>query len=114
MDVLVCATGFDVSYRYPFPVLGRGGLALNTRWNSGAEAYLTVAVDGFPNLFFGGGPNSVVNSGSLLIVFERQIAYAVSATMKVQRERLKSIEVKCAAMDDWRAYMQVCFCHPIR
>ncbi|KAI0275485.1 hypothetical protein BC834DRAFT_52296 [Gloeopeniophorella convolvens] len=109
LDVLVCATGFDVSYKFPFPVLGRGSTPLTTRWEKGAEAYLSMAVDGFPNLFFGGGPNSGVNSGSLLAIYERQVAYAISATLKLQRERLKTIEVKRAAVDDWRSYMEAFF-----
>ncbi|KAI0296315.1 FAD/NAD-binding domain-containing protein [Multifurca ochricompacta] len=116
LDVLICATGFDVSYRFPFPVLGRDGLALNARWaaTKGAEAYLSVAVDGFPNLFFGGGPNSAVNSGSLLAIFECQVEYAVSVGLKLQRERLKSIEVKRVAVDDWRAYMETVYTDPCR
>ncbi|KAI0288859.1 hypothetical protein B0F90DRAFT_1672703 [Multifurca ochricompacta] len=67
IDVLVCATGFDVSYCFPFTVLGRDGLALNAHWaaTGGAEAYLSIAMDDFPNLFVGGGPNLAVNSGSV-------------------------------------------------
>ncbi|KAI0297843.1 hypothetical protein B0F90DRAFT_1819053 [Multifurca ochricompacta] len=65
IDVLVCATGINVSYRFPFTVLGRDGLALNAHWAAigGVEAYLSIAVDGFSNLFVGGGPNLAVNSG---------------------------------------------------
>ncbi|KAI0057669.1 FAD/NAD-P-binding domain-containing protein [Artomyces pyxidatus] len=109
LDVLVCATGFDTSYQLPFPVLGRDGRALNDRWAARAEAYLTLAVDGFPNLFLGAGPNSGVNSGSLLVVFERQALYAVRATLKLQRERLRTLEVKAHAVRDWREYMDAFF-----
>ncbi len=105
--MLVCATGFDVSYRFPFPIIGRDGVSLNNRWGNAAEAYLTLVVDGFPNMFFVGGPNTGVNSGSLIAMYERQTAYAIKATLKLQRERLKCIEVKRAAMDDWRAHMEV-------
>ncbi|KAI0290406.1 hypothetical protein B0F90DRAFT_1929333 [Multifurca ochricompacta] len=67
IDVLVCAVGFNVSYRFPFTVLRRDGLALGAHWaaTGGVEAYLSIAVDDFPNLFVGGGPNSAVNSGSV-------------------------------------------------
>ncbi|KAI0289162.1 hypothetical protein B0F90DRAFT_1826663 [Multifurca ochricompacta] len=43
------------------------GLALNAHWaaTGGAEAYLSIAMDDFPNLFVGGGPNLAVNSGSV-------------------------------------------------
>ncbi|KAI0289158.1 hypothetical protein B0F90DRAFT_1672571 [Multifurca ochricompacta] len=67
IDVLVCATGFDVSYCFPFTVLRRDGLAFNAHWaaTGGAEAYLSIAVDDFPNLFVRGGPNLAMNSGSV-------------------------------------------------
>ncbi|KAI0030965.1 FAD/NAD-binding domain-containing protein [Vararia minispora EC-137] len=105
LDVLVCATGFDTSYHYPFPITGRGGLALNARWTPHAEAYLSVAVDGFPNLFWALGPNSGLNSGSLLVLMEKQVDYIVAAAAKMQRERIKAIEVKRAAVLAWRAYV---------
>lgn len=33
--------------------------------------------------------------------------YAVEATLKLQRERLRSIEVKKEAVDDFDAYLEV-------
>ena len=38
---------------------------------------------------------------------ERQVDYAVEATLKLQRERLKSMEVKAAAVDDFDEYLDV-------
>jgi len=110
LDVLVCATGFDTTFRYPFCVLGRGGQALSERWAATAgppEAYLSLAVDGFPNLFVCGGPHSAVTSGSLVTVAEHVVGYIVEAVRKMQRERLRSMEVRREAVKDWNAYMQV-------
>lgn len=53
------------------------------------------------------GPNSAVGSGTLLYVIEKQIDYAVEATLKIQRERLKSMEVKKTAVDDFDEYIEV-------
>ncbi|KAI0311858.1 hypothetical protein OF83DRAFT_1177174 [Amylostereum chailletii] len=106
LDVLVCATGFDVTYHYPFDVVGKGGQKLNDRWTPYAEAYMSMAVDGFPNLFFAYGPNSGLNSGSILVIVEKQVDYAVAATLKLQRERLKSMEVKKEATQDWVEHMR--------
>ncbi|TFY70634.1 hypothetical protein EVG20_g2373 [Dentipellis fragilis] len=107
LDVLVCATGFDTSYGQRFPIIGRNGVPLSTRWASHAEAYLSLAIDGFPNLFLGLGPNAGVNSGSLIVMLERVVDYAVSATAKMQRERIASMEVKSAATRDWARYVEV-------
>jgi hypothetical protein len=71
------------------------------------KTYLAVAVDGFPNMFQALGANSNVGAGNLLLVMERQVDYAVAATLKVQRERLKSIEAKPEAVEDFERYIDV-------
>ena len=53
------------------------------------------------------GPNSGIGSGSLLAIIERQVGYAVDAAAKMQRERLKSIEVKAEARRDFDEYLEV-------
>ena len=49
VDVIICATGFDVSFRPYFPVIGQGGISLADHWAEDSEAYLAMAVDKFPN-----------------------------------------------------------------
>ena len=110
LDVLICATGFDTSLQFPFPVIGRNGVKLQDRWSPDPESYLSVCVDGFPNWFFSLGPNSAVGSGSLLALVEQQVEYAVAAAMKMQRERLKSMEVKARAAGDYGRYVEVSGC----
>lgn len=70
---------------------------------------MTVCVDGFPNLWFAFGPNSALNSGSFTIVIEKQVDFAVAAVMKMQRERLRSIEVKPEAVRDFNEYARAYF-----
>ncbi|KAI0342829.1 FAD/NAD-binding domain-containing protein [Trametopsis cervina] len=109
LDVLVLATGFDASYRYPFDIIGRGGNKLNDRWDPYPEAYMSVAVDGFPNMFLAFGPASGLNTGTLVAMLETQVEYAVQATLKMQRERLKSMEPKEEATKDWTQHMRAYF-----
>ncbi|KAJ7724253.1 FAD/NAD-binding domain-containing protein [Mycena metata] len=106
LDVIVCATGFDTSYQLGFPVIGRGGVKLSDKYKPHPKLYLSIALDGFPNWFQSLGPNSAVGSGSLLILIERQVDYAVQATLKLQREHLKSMEVKPEAVEDWDVYLE--------
>lgn len=40
-------------------------------------------------------------------MMEQQVQYAVMCAMKVQRERLKSIEPKAEAVSDFEKFMQV-------
>ncbi|KAI0688653.1 FAD/NAD-binding domain-containing protein [Cytidiella melzeri] len=106
LDVLMCATGYDASYTYPFSITGRNGVSLADKWSPHPQTYLSVCVDGFPNWFFSLGPNSGVGSGSLLAVIEYQVQYAVSVALKMQRERLKSVEVKREAVEDYDEYIE--------
>ena len=66
VDVLICATGFDTSYRPQFPIIGLQGKNLQHEWASEAKAYMSIAAAGFPNYMMFTGPNSPVANGSLL------------------------------------------------
>ncbi|PSR73745.1 hypothetical protein PHLCEN_2v10435 [Hermanssonia centrifuga] len=114
LDVIICATGFDSSYRYPFPIIGRDGVDLCDKWTPTAKTYLSVCVDGFPNCFFGLGPNSTIGTGSLIPMIEHQVDYAVQVAMKLQRERLKSIEVKKRAVEDFDRFIETVFTEKVR
>lgn len=51
VDVLICATGFDTSFRPRFPIIGVGGQDLAEWWRDEPVHYLSVATPGFPNYF---------------------------------------------------------------
>jgi len=109
LDIIVCATGFDTSFQFDFPIIGRGGVDLGEKFKPHPKSYLATTVDGFPNWFQCIGPNAGTGAGSLLLIMERQVDYAVKATLKLQRERLKSIEVKAEAVEDFDEYLESYF-----
>jgi 4-hydroxyacetophenone monooxygenase len=80
-DVLIYGTGFSASdFVAPMRVLGAGGVELNEEWGGDARAYLGVTVPGFPNFFMLYGPNTnLVINGSILVMVECQVRYAVEA-----------------------------------
>jgi len=51
LDTIVCATGFDTSFRPNFPVIGPSGVDLREAWVDEPRSYLSVAAAGFPNYF---------------------------------------------------------------
>jgi cation diffusion facilitator CzcD-associated flavoprotein CzcO len=51
LDVLVCATGFDVSNRPRFPIVGRAGHTFTDKWAASPKGYMSVAMAGMPNYF---------------------------------------------------------------
>ncbi|KAI0671631.1 FAD/NAD-P-binding domain-containing protein [Trametes maxima] len=109
VDVIVCATGYDTSFQLPFKIIGRDGVDINERWRPHPVSYLSVALDGFPNMFMALGPNSALASGTLLPLMESQVGYAVQAVAKLQRDRLKSMEVKPEAVKDFDEYLEAYF-----
>ncbi|KAF8807916.1 FAD/NAD(P)-binding domain-containing protein [Phlegmacium glaucopus] len=105
LDIIICATGFETSFKLDFEIIGRGGINLNDHQTPHPRTYLSIAVDGFPNMFQALGPNAGAGAGNLLLIMERQVDYAVAATLKLQRERLKSIEVKREAVEEFEKYI---------
>ena len=53
VDALICATGFDTTYRPRFKLIGKDGVSLGNIWHdtNSVEAYLAMAIAGFPNYF---------------------------------------------------------------
>ena len=66
-----------------------------------------MCVDEFPNMFMALGPNSIIGAGLLMPILEFSVGYAVQAAAKMQRERLKSMEVKADAVRDFDQYIEV-------
>ncbi|GAA2576934.1 NAD(P)/FAD-dependent oxidoreductase [Actinomadura fulvescens] len=76
LDVLVLATGFDAhAYVRPMRLVAPDGRTLDEAWRDGPHAYRTVAMPGFPNLFFLMGPHSPIGNYSLTAIAEAQAAY---------------------------------------
>ncbi|KAK4934389.1 hypothetical protein LTR10_024336 [Elasticomyces elasticus] len=51
VDVLVCATGFDTTFKPRFPLKGPHGVSRGDKWATNPEAYLGMAAAGFPDYF---------------------------------------------------------------
>ncbi|TBU26545.1 FAD/NAD(P)-binding domain-containing protein [Dichomitus squalens] len=109
LDLVFCATGYDTSWQLPFQIVGRNGVELNDKWKPYPTSYLSMCVDGFPNMFMSLGPNSIIGAGLLLPILEFAVMYAVQATAKIQRERLKSMEVKPKAVRDFDKYVETVY-----
>jgi cation diffusion facilitator CzcD-associated flavoprotein CzcO len=84
LDVLILATGYHAhDYMRPMAVAGADGATLAAAWKDGPEAYLTVAMPGFPNLFMLIGPRSPVGNFSLIAIAEAQADYIVQLVRQV-------------------------------
>jgi hydroxyversicolorone monooxygenase len=48
IDTIVCATGFDTSFRPAFPIVGRNGVDLREKWAKRPEGYLGLTAPDIP------------------------------------------------------------------
>ncbi|GAA6060117.1 hypothetical protein JCM10212_003525 [Sporobolomyces blumeae] len=109
-DTIITATGFDTSYRPRIPIIGRNGSNVQDLWADIPRHYLSMAVGpDHPNFFVVNGPNSSLGSGSLLVLFEREVDYIVECIDKMQRENYKTMSVKQEAVDDFMTYVHTYF-----
>ncbi|OAA60218.1 Flavin monooxygenase-like protein [Niveomyces insectorum RCEF 264] len=109
LDVLVCATGFDVSFSPRFPVTGRNKADLGTLWSEPnvPRAYLSLAIPDFPNYFMFLGPNAPISHGSVFTITENVSQYILQIVTKAQVEMIKTINVKQQAVDDFAQHVDV-------
>ncbi|SMR44755.1 unnamed protein product [Zymoseptoria tritici ST99CH_3D1] len=103
-DTIVCATGFDVSHRPPFPLIGRDGLSLAKAWEKEPLSYMSLCASQFPNFFTFSGPNSPTGHGSLMAGLGWSADYICQWLKKMMEEDIKSIDVKQEAQDEFNTY----------
>jgi cation diffusion facilitator CzcD-associated flavoprotein CzcO len=95
VDAIVYGTGFAISDRMAHQrLVGRGGLSIQQAWRDGMEAYLGVAVHGFPNYFLIVGPNSGGGHQSNVFVIEAQMRYIIECLKLMNRTGSTRIEVR--------------------
>ncbi|EEP78745.1 MoxY protein [Uncinocarpus reesii 1704] len=90
-DTIVCATGFDTSYRPRFPIIGEGGLGLAEKWKSWPESYLGLAIPGQGSVI---GPLVEVGND------------AVKLIKKIQNEYIRAIAPRQDVTDAFNEHVQ--------
>lgn len=106
-DVIIFGTGFSSqAFQGDLSVIGASGENLKDRWSEGAEAYLGMSVDGFPNLFMIYGPNTNLNHNSIITMLEIQQSYIVGALEHLLRVPRASAEVREHVLSAYNATLQ--------
>ncbi|KLO89403.1 monooxygenase [Fusarium fujikuroi] len=106
LDIIVCATGFDVSFVPGFKVVGQNGISLAEQWKDAPEAYFGVFAANMPNFFTINGPNTPLAHGSLLAVMSFTVDYIARWVRKISTQNIKSVQVRQDALDDFNVYTQ--------
>ncbi|KAJ4028982.1 hypothetical protein NW761_014821 [Fusarium oxysporum] len=105
-DIIVCATGFDVSFVPGYKVLGQNGVSLAKQWKDAPEAYFGVFAANMPNFFTINGPNTPLAHGSLLAVMSFTVDYVSRWIRKISTQNIKSVQVRQDALDEFNVYAQ--------
>jgi len=93
VDTIILATGFHVSDQ-PIAdrVIGRDGQTLAEQWRESPQAYDTVTVHGYPNLFLLLGPNSGLGHNSVVIMAEAGIEHLRAAVRHLRASGAVAME----------------------
>ncbi|GGE48675.1 cyclohexanone monooxygenase [Marinicauda pacifica] len=106
-DVVIYATGFDVftGSILKIDLVGTGGRTLSEAWAGGPASHLGIAVHGFPNLFFIGGPGSPSLLSNVIVSSEEQIDWLEALLTYARDHDLDRIEATKQAQADWVAHV---------
>ncbi|PKS11138.1 hypothetical protein jhhlp_002899 [Lomentospora prolificans] len=103
-DVIICATGFDTSFR-PFFPLHANGRNVQDDFNSGdTVGYLGLNLPEVPNYFMYSAPYGPLGHGSSIPMIEAFTNYILQIINKAQLEDIKKIQVKRSAAESFTAH----------
>jgi cation diffusion facilitator CzcD-associated flavoprotein CzcO len=106
VDAIIYGTGFTpTEYLQPMTVTGLGGRDINQAWREGAEAYLGIAVPGFPNFFMLYGPNTNAIT-SIIYMLECQARYITDCIRTLRARRAGYMTVRDAPHRNFVAMLQ--------
>ncbi|KAF5694470.1 sterigmatocystin biosynthesis monooxygenase stcW [Fusarium denticulatum] len=108
-DTIICATGFDVSYRPPFPLIGLDNYDLRKEWHTVPEGYMGLMAPKIPNYMMYLGPNCPVENGSITGLLEAIVSYTVKVIKKMQRDNIKYFVPRQDVTDEFNDHVQSWF-----
>ncbi|KAF2494600.1 FAD/NAD(P)-binding domain-containing protein [Lophium mytilinum] len=104
-DVIIAATGFDMSFIPRWPIIGANGTDLQKEWTKNPACYMSAIAEDMPNYFVYLGPGSPVGHGSLITSIERITIYVCDIIKKLQRENYTSFKLKPGKALSYQAQM---------
>lgn len=106
LDVIICATGFDVSFSPAFEVRGRHGASLAGIWSEDSEGYLGIFAPQMPNYFIYNGPDCPIGHGSLMGATEATTSLILSMIKKIATQEYQDFCVKDDVVREYNDYTQ--------
>lgn len=104
VEVLICATGFDTSFKPRFPMLVAEGKNLQDMGAKESRSYLGIAAPDMPNYMIFLGPNCPIGNDPVLSVIEAQANYMMTFIDRWQTENIHSFKPEEEAVADFLAH----------
>lgn len=108
-DMIVLGNGFETNqWLHPLKVIGRNNASMEDVWaeRGGAQAYLGLAMDQFPNFFMLFGPNTATGHTSVIFATEMAIKCSLNFIRPVLNGEVSTYEVKEEAERSWTQQIQ--------
>lgn len=102
VDIIVFATGFDAvtgSYR-GLDIRGRDGVRLADAWTHGPRTQLGIGVEGFPNMFMIGGPQTPF--ANIPVVIDGVAEWIGDAIRFMRDKGVATMEPTAESVEVWR------------
>ena len=107
LDCIVFATGFDAMTGAVLGVdiRGRGGLAIQRKWDAGPRTYLGLCTAEFPNLFLISGPGSPSVLTNMICSIEQHVNWIADCIEHMRADGAATIDATPEAEDAWVAHV---------
>lgn len=108
-DVIILGNGFETNqWLHPLKVIGKGNKDMEDLWaeRGGAQAYLGIVVDHFPNFFMLFGPNTATGHTSVIFATENAVNYTLNFIKPILEGNVSSYEIKEEAERAWTKRVQ--------
>ena len=107
VDCIVWATGFEaestpLARRAGHPIVGRGGIDLQSKWKDGARSLHGIMTRGFPNLFMVPAPTQqAVTTVNITHLNTRGAEHIAGIVAALEKRGAKAFDVSAEAEEAW-------------
>ncbi|EXJ56038.1 hypothetical protein A1O7_08969 [Cladophialophora yegresii CBS 114405] len=105
VDIIACATGFNLAFAPPFELRGVNGVTMRDEFDPEPQVYLAMTVPKFPNYFVVNGVRGNWAAGTALPSHEVCVEYILKCAAKIQTENIRALEVKQEPVDQLYEYI---------
>jgi cation diffusion facilitator CzcD-associated flavoprotein CzcO len=106
-DVVIYGTGFKTNpFLSSMDIRGLNNRSIREAWNEGAQAYLGVSTNGFPNMHMMYGPNTNLGHSSIIIMLEAQARFVMESIQRQDQQGVLALDIKSSVEQEYNRELQ--------